>query len=95
MILTRDKATRLLCCLEEFCKGKGITLPRNKDERYIKLAKMVMQRYGSVVLVDDVCKTLCNNPKALKRWVMLNSTKNTLPCISPCCDSLARRMNIK
>ncbi len=69
MTLDRQKARLLLEKLEWFCMYKGIGLPKDKSLRQIELARMVMQRYGTVVLLDDNgSKFLCNNHKYLKRW---------------------------
>lgn len=71
MILDRKKAATLLDRLESHCKGKGIELPKNKSMRYIELAKAVIKRFHSVVLVEDNgTKYSCNNPKYLKRWAL-------------------------
>ncbi len=69
MTLDRQKARLLLEKLGYFCMYKGIGLPKDDSLRQIELARMVIQRYGAVVLMDDDgSKFLCNNHKYLKRW---------------------------
>lgn len=75
MILSKEKAALLLEKLWHFCQCKGIGLPKDASLRDIELARMVLRRYGTVVLMDDDgTKFLCNNPKYLKRWAHKQTT---------------------
>ena len=92
MTLDKEKAVLLLEKLEHFCINKGIGLPRDKSLRYIKLARMIMNRYGAVVLIDDdSTKFLCNNYKYLKRWAFRQTAdKAGSPYRTACCGKYAR-----
>lgn len=76
MVLTKEKSALLFEKLEEFCKENKVNMPRNKSIRLNELAKAVIQRYGSVVLMDDKGKRLCNNAKYLKKWTFRESLKS-------------------
>lgn len=92
MILTRNKAMDLLHALEAYCKNKHIKMPKNKSSRYIALAKLVMNRYNNIVLVEGNDKYLCNCSKYLKKWTFLESLRKVSPMEFYNCDSLARRL---
>ena len=79
MILTRKKALKLLEALDKYCKKHKITMSRNKSIRYIELAKLVFQRYKTVVLIQGNTKFICNSPKFLKKWVLKESLRNMNP----------------
>lgn len=76
MILTKEKALLLFIKLEDYCKKNKVSLSHNKSMRLIELAKIVMRRYGSIVLLDNKTKFLCNNAKYLKKWTFGESLKN-------------------
>lgn len=92
MVLTKEKAALLLEKLWYFCQYKGIGLPKDASLRDIELARMVLQRYDAVVLVDDDdTKYLCNNPKYLKRWACRQTTlKAGNPYRMACCGKYAK-----
>ena len=76
MILTRAKAVSLFQKLNDYCKEHHIKIRLN----YIGLAKIVMQRYRYVILVNDRHdKFICNNPKFLKKWTLNESLKHVSP----------------
>ena len=79
MVLTRNKAIKLLNALEAYCKSKKIFLSKNKSIRYIHLAKIIFVRYKSVILISGNTKFICNNPKYLKKWAMHESLKGISP----------------
>lgn len=86
MILTRKKAAELLFALAAYYKRNNIQITHNKSMKFIELAKVVMQRYDYVLLVEfhrekSIEKYLCNNPKYLKKWAMFESLKNIKPLI--------------
>lgn len=85
MIMDRTKAIRLLHMLDTYCKqegiykGKGMKFSHNRSMRLIWLAKQVMDRYHGVVLEEEGVRYLCNNPKYLKKWAMLESLRKVDP----------------
>ena len=75
MILDKTKAFTLLMRLLTFCKDHSISMPKGDSLKYYNVARIVMRRYGTVVLIDsDGTKYLCNNYKYLKRWSLGQST---------------------
>lgn len=77
MKLTKEKALLLFQKLEEYCKRNKIELSPHKSIRLHRIAKIIMQRYGSVIIVNDNGnKYLCNNAKYLKKWAMGESLGN-------------------
>lgn len=92
MTLDKEKAALLLEKLEQFCNSRNIGLPKDKSLRYIRLARIVMQRYGAVVLIDDdSTKFLCNNYKYLKRWAFRQTAdKAGSPYRTVCCGKYAK-----
>ena len=81
MILTKDKALKLLVALDEYCKKHNVSLSKNKSIRYIELAKFIMQRYNAVILVSGSTKFICNSPKFLKKWSLKESLRNYSPLV--------------
>lgn len=80
MILTKDKAIKLFDKLEKYCKEHKINMPHDSNLRTLQFAKIIMRRYGSIVLVDtsnnNVIKFRCNNYRYFKRWTYEQSLKN-------------------
>lgn len=75
MILDKSKAMWLFVQLLAFCEEHGISMPKGNSLRYYYVARIVMERYDTVVLIDnDGTKYLCNNYKYLKRWTFCQST---------------------
>lgn len=81
MILTRKKATKLLEALEKYCKEKKIFISKNKSIRLIKLSKIIIDRYKSVVLVQGKTKFICNDAKYLKKWALHESIRKMQPLV--------------
>lgn len=79
MILTRKKAAELLFALAAYHKRNNMKISQDKSLRTIELAGKVIERYTYVILVDKGSKYLCNNPKYLKKWAMLESLHNVKP----------------
>lgn len=77
MILDLTKAKELLQALDAYCRYNHIKLPKGQSVRYIALAKIVMDRYHSIVIASEGCKYLCNNPKYLKKFALGESLKKT------------------
>ncbi len=77
MILTQNKAILLFEALEEYCKKHLIHLSHYKSVRLNKIAKIIIHRYNTVILLDTKGnKYLCNNAKYLKKWAYGDSLKN-------------------
>lgn len=87
MILDRNKAFKLLKALDTYCGERYIKLSKGN----ISLAKMIINRYHSVVLLgDDGTMYLCNNPRHLKKYAMQESLRKTNPFITPNCDGFTK-----
>lgn len=97
MTLTKEKACLLLTKLEKYCVGKGIIKGKNKSMRLLDTAKIIMRRYGSVVLVEgNGTKYLCNNAKYLKKWALGESLKNTGSSLKlSLCGEIAKKLKTK
>lgn len=79
MTLTKEKAMELLDKLDSYCKDKGIKINSNKSVRFIWYAEKIINRYHSVILVENGTRYLCNNPKYLKKWARQESLKKVSP----------------
>ncbi len=80
MILTRATAFSLFQKLDNFCKENGIKVATNANGRYIRLARIILQRYKYVILVKkNHDKVICYSPKYLKKWAMKESLKKVSP----------------
>lgn len=80
MILTRTKAASLFLKLDKYCKENHLKIKSKSCGNYMGLAKIVMQRYRYVILVNDQHdKFICNNPKFLKKWTLKESLKHVSP----------------
>lgn len=90
MVLTRIKAIDLLYKLNVYCRQHHVDLPKNKSIRLIAIAKIVIDRYGSVILKDNTGSYLCNNPKHLKKFALQESFKHASPFVTPYCNKLAK-----
>ncbi len=80
MILTRDRAISLFEKLNDYCKKNHLKIKSKSCGNYMGLAKIVMQRYDFVILVNDNHdKFICYNPKYLKKWTLKESLKHISP----------------
>ena len=81
MILTRAKAISLFQKLNDYCKENHLKVKsKSCSSTYIGLARIIMQRYNFVILVNDNHdKFLCHNPKYLKKWALQQSLKHISP----------------
>lgn len=80
MILTREKAVSLFSKLNDYCKKNNIKVSTPTNGRYTKLARIILQRYKYVVLVNNNNdKFICYSPKYLKKWAMKESLKHLSP----------------
>ena len=80
MILTRAKAISLFLKLDKYCKEHHLKIKSKSCGNYIGLAKIIMQRYRYVILVNEKHdRFICYNPKYLKKWALGETLKHVSP----------------